>query len=493
VTPPWHLHVFLLITGLYVVVVCLIGLLSYKKTKDEAGFLVAGRSLGPIVGGATLMANQVSAGTTIGVVGFHYFSGISFLWSWVSVWVGWLIAAIFVAPKMRGMAGITLPDYFETRFDSRPLRAMSAILILVAYAVMISAQYQAGGVLFSLITGISYAKAVVLVAATVALYTVLGGMYSNAYVGVLKAVLLIAAYALAVPFLLRSVGGFHSLGYALHAIDTRLTGSWFSVRYLFAISLAVGLGLASAPYEISAFYSLSSKRIARLAIGYSFVFQAFIAVGVLIFGLSARKLVPFLSDPDMATPVLGMNILPVWTGMLVLLAVVVTFTRTGGALLLTTSSAMSHDIYVKFFRPLAREKEKVLAGRISVLCFGAIPALIALRRMNLVNFVVIFASQLLVSFFFAPVVIGLNWKRATRNGAIASMLGGGATCLIWNRLAHPYFLGVDPVEAGLIVSVLFLIMFSLFDKPSPERCLQIFFAPDRRSGAIEGKVGRTGE
>ena len=490
--PTWHLNVFLAITGVYVLVICLIGLSNYKKTKNEAGFLVANRSLGPIIGGATLMANQVSAGTTIGVVGFHYFSGISFLWSWVSVWIGWSIAAIFVAPKMREMAGITLPDYFEARYNSRVLRAISAILIMVAYAVMLSAQYQAGGLLFSLITGISYPKAVALVAATVAIYTVLGGMYSNAYVGMLKAVLLIGAYAAAIPFLLRSVGGLHSLGYALHSIDSRLTGSWFTVRHLFAISLAVGLGLASAPYEISAFYSLSSKRVTRLAIGYSFVFQAFIAVGVLIFGLSMRKLVPFLPNPDMATPVLGMSILPVWIGMLVLLAVVVTFTRTGGALLLTISSAVSHDIYLKFLRPLAGEKEKVLAGRLSALCFGVIPVFIALRRMDLVNFVVIFASQLLVSFFFASVVIGLNWRRATGEGALASMLGGAVACLTWARFAHPYLFGIDPVEAGLVVSILLLIVVSLMAEPSPDRCLSIFFALNERPNGYKG-LGRTGE
>ncbi|HEV2616647.1 MAG TPA: sodium:solute symporter family protein [Candidatus Acidoferrales bacterium] len=487
-TPSWHLRVFLAITGLYVVVVCAIGLWTYRKTKDEAGFLVAGRSLGPIVGGATLMANQISAGTTIGVVGFHYFSGISFLWTWTSVWFGWLIAAILVAPKMREMAGITLPDYFAARFESLALRGVSAILIMVAYAVMLSAQYQAGGLLISMITRMSYSQAVILVAATVAVYTTLGGMYSNAYVGMLKAVLLIGAYVTAVPFLLRSVGGLHALGYALHSIDSRLTGSWFTARHLFAISLAVGLGLACAPYEISAIYSLSSKRVTRLAIGYSFVFQAIIAVGVLIFGLSMRKLVPFLPDPDLATPVLGMSILPVWIGMLALLTVVVTFTRTGGAILLTIASALSHDIYVKFFRPQATEKEKVLAGRLSVLCFGIIPVIIALRRMDLVNFVVIFASQLLVSFFFAPVVIGLNWRRATREGALASMFGGATACLTWNRLAHPYFWGLDPVEAGLIVSILLLIMVSLVTEPASEHSLRIFFAPKNLPATYDNRA-----
>ena len=73
-----HLTAFYAIVGAYLVLVCGIGLYNYRRASTEEGFLAAGRSLGPIIGGATLMANQVSAGATIGMVGFHYFSGISY-------------------------------------------------------------------------------------------------------------------------------------------------------------------------------------------------------------------------------------------------------------------------------------------------------------------------------------------------------------------------------------------------------------------------------
>ena len=146
------------------------------------------------------MANQVGAGATIGMVGFHYYSGISYAWTWPLVWIGWLVCALFVAPKMRGLAGVTLPDYFAARFDSKAARGIAAVFILVAYTVMLSAQYQAGGLLFTLVGGMSYTKAVLLVAGVTTVYTFLGGMYSNAYVGVLKAAMLIGCYVIAVPF-----------------------------------------------------------------------------------------------------------------------------------------------------------------------------------------------------------------------------------------------------------------------------------------------------
>ncbi len=470
-----HLTAFYVIVGAYLVLVCGIGLYNYRRASTEEGFLAAGRSLGPIVGGATLMANQVSAGATIGMVGFHYFSGISYAWTWPLVWIGWVVAALFVAPKIRRVPGLTLPDFFAARFESNWARGIAALFILVVYAVMLSAQYQAGGLLFGLVGGMEYPRAVLLVAGITTAYTVLGGMYSNAYVGMLKAVLLLGSYAIAVPWLLAHVGSVRDIGEALTAIDPRLTGNWFGWRQLIAISMAIGLGLAASPYEISTFYSMQSQRATRMAIGYSFLFQAFIGIGVLLFGLSMRVAMPQLPAPDLATPVLGMSILPPWIGLLVLLAAVVTFTRTGGAILLTVASAVSHDIYVSLFRPGASERAKVLASRLAVITFSAIPVALALRQLDLVNFIVIWAARLMVSFLFIPVVVGLNWRRATRAGAIASMLGGMITCLAWSRFGSPYFLGLDPAEAGVLVSAAMMFAVSLLTSPASESTIRQFF------------------
>lgn len=462
----------------YIVLVCGIGLYSYRRASSSEGFLVAGRSLGPILGGATLMANQVSAGATIGMVGFHYFSGISYAWTWPMVWLGWLVAATLVAPKIRNIKGLTLPDYFAARFDSPAARAVAAVFILIAYTVMLSAQYQAGGLLFQLVGGMPYTQAVLLVAGITTVYTVLGGMYGNAYVGLLKAALLLGGYALAVPYLWQHVGGVSSLGNALHAIDPRLTGNWFGWRQLFAISFAIGLGIAAAPYEISAIYSMQSRRAARLAIGWSFVFQGCIGVGILFFGLAARVAVPHLPNPDLGTPMLGMYLLPGWLGMLVLLAAVVTFTRTGGAILLTAASAVSHDLYGKMLRPDADDRTKVMVSRMAVVVFSAIPVVLAYRQFDLVNFIVIYAAKLTVSFLFIPVLLGLHWRGGTRAGALASMVGGLSTCLLASVVGRPYFFGFDPAEAGVLVSAIAFIGVSALTRPVPAERLRVFF-PDR--------------
>jgi len=469
-------------TILYIVLVIVVGIWSSRKIKDEAGLLVAGRSLGPILGGATLMANQVSAGTTVGIVGFHYFSGFSYAWTWPLAWSGLVIAAIFVAPKMRGFAGITLSDFFAVRFNSSFARVFSSVLIVICYAVMLSAQYQAGALLFGFLTSLAYGWALLLVASITFVYTVLGGMYSNAYLGLFKALILIAAYCCVIPFVIRNEGGLHSLAATLYAVHPKLAGGWFDGRRLISFALALGLGMAAAPYEISAFYSLTTKKATQVAIGYSFLFQTFVAIGVLSCGLSARRYLPYLTNPDLATPALALNILPRWMGALLLIAVVVTLTRAGGALLLTSASAISHDIFLRFFRPDAAEKEKLVVHRVAIAVLSLLPIGIALGKFDLVNFVILFAVKLLAATFFVPVVLGVNWRRATKMGAIAAMAGGFVGVLGWAYFAHPYFLGLEPAEAGILISLILFVAGSLLTKPENEAALEPFFGPRQSLG-----------
>ena len=158
-----------------------------------------------------------------------------------------------------------------------------------------------------------------------------------------------------------------------------------------------------------------------------------------------------------------------------LLAAVVTFTRTGGAILLTAASAVSHDLYGRLLAPEASDGSRGRAGRIAVLLFSAIPVALAFQHLSLVNFIVIYAARLMVSFLFVPVVFGLNWKRATAAGALASMLGGLTTCLVWSVVGHPYLLGLDPAEAGVLVSAALFFGVSLVTHPVGVDVEHVFF------------------
>jgi Na+/proline symporter len=204
----------------YVALLVVIGLYSARQVRSERDYLVAGRRLGPIVLGATLPATQLSAGTAIGTVGYIALYGYQYNWFWVALWTGWLVSMLFVAPKMhefgRTHDGMTIPDIVGARFG-RSLRFVVALIIVVAFLLLFSAEYQGAATVFNLVFGISYIPAVLISAVVVGVYSLSGGLFSVARNDVLQMVVFVAGYVAAAVYALHAAGGAAGLQHRLSA------------------------------------------------------------------------------------------------------------------------------------------------------------------------------------------------------------------------------------------------------------------------------------
>ena len=144
----------LIVTFAYLRSVFGVSIWGYFHTETEEDFLAAGRSIGPWVGGAVLAATQISAGTFVGTLGRHYLTGVSWIWIWFGLWTGWIISAVFVAPKLRRFGALTVADYIGKRFASEGARTLAAALIIITYTILLTAQFQAIGEITSAIFGL---------------------------------------------------------------------------------------------------------------------------------------------------------------------------------------------------------------------------------------------------------------------------------------------------------------------------------------------------
>ena len=140
--------------------------------------------------------------------------------------------------------------------------------------------------------------------------------------------------------------------------------------------------------------------------------------------------------------------------------------------MIVSSSAVSHDIY-GLLKKDATDKQKLFVNKIAVAVLSIFPLIFAVKPFDMVQFIVLVQASMVGSFFFAVVVIGLNWKRATTTGAMFSMIGGLVTVLVWYFLDKPF--GLNEVIPGVMVSIILLIVVSLFTKPVPEKSLEPFF------------------
>lgn len=476
---------YLAVAIAYFLVIGLIVARSYRRSASQVEFLTASRSIGPWVGGATLAATQISAGTFVGTVGLHYSTGVGFAWIWFLLWTGWWVCAAFVAPKLRRSGALTVPDYMGLRYGSKWPRVVAALLIVFAYSLILSAQYQAAGEILHATFGIDPLVPIAIILCSTAVYTLVGGVRAGSNVDLFQMVVMIAGLAVGLPLLIEAAGGIGPSGRVLAALDPRLVGSWFGPGQTIALGLAFGLSMAASPYELARFYSMRDAATTRYAVGVSVLFQFLIGAAVLLMGVLTRVLFPRIASPDQASPTMAFEALPPLAGALFLVVILSAVMSTVNSILIVAGSGLAHDVYGRWIAPALglpnHDRLLVRLNRIAVVLVAIVPVWLALLKLQIVQLIVIEAASFIASIFFASVVIGLNWRRGTSAGAVASMVAGFATCWLWSKpfgihdQLPAWLARFGSVEAGVVVSSIVFLLVSRFTKPVGADALRPFF------------------
>jgi Na+/proline symporter len=215
----------------------------------------------------------------------------------------------------------------------------------------------------------------------------------------------------------------------------------------------------------------------RHAIGISMAAQAVIGSCVMILGIGMRALFPVLPSADQASSIMASTVMSPVLGSLFLIVMVSAIMSSVNSTLLVTGGAFAHDLYKRLVNPGASQRRLIWVNRISIVVLGTLPFWFASRKLADVQAIVVQQAKFIASFFFVPVVIGLNWRRGTREGAIACMVAGFLGCLGWTfvqqrNLAPP---GIDAVEVGVVLSALTFVVVSRATPPTARENLRIFF------------------
>ncbi len=475
---------------LYFLVVFAIGWYSMRHTRNEADYWIAGGRLGWAVGGATLAATHTSAGTFIGTIGVMYTVGWSFGWLVLSIPLAYWFTAAVLAPRFTRVRELTLPAFMETRYYSRGIRSLSALIILVATVVYVQAQIVAGGLVANVVFGIPVKWGMIGFTAILLAYTVIGGMIAVVYTDFVQLAIMVVGVVVAVPLAVRQVGGWEDLFRMASTVNPH-TFTWEGLpgTLLFTMGLAFMLGSVATPEKLVRLYAMKDMRTIRRGILFAIVVITGVNLLVFILSLASVVLFPSLPTGDLAMPMIARAVLPSALGALMLAAVTSAMMSTVDSLLIVAGSALSFDIYQTVLRPGAPERQRILVDRLGILLVGVTPVILLLSGVGegeLVQFIVLLFTALMASAFFMPVVMGVYWRRATREGAAAAMVGGVAVAFLWKAFGSP---AVDPVLPGFVTSAVLLVGVSLLTPPPPETALEPYF-PGRKEGSVaEGTIG----
>lgn len=474
------MSVSLVVFGLYFALVFLIGWLSLRKTDNADDYWIAGGELGWVLGGATMAATHTSAGTFIGTIGVIHTVGWSFGWLILSVPMGYFVMAAVLAPRFTRVRKLTLPGFIETRYDSKMARGVAAVIILVAATVYIQAQIVAGGLVANIVFGISPTQGMILFTLILLAYTVIGGMIAVVYTDFLQLVIMTAGILIAVPLTIRHLDGFTNLLDYAGAMNS-LTFSWDGMpkMLLFTMGLAFFLGGVATPEKVVRLYAMKDMRTIRRGVLFTIVIVTVMILLVATVALGSIVLFPKLPTGDLAMPIVARAILPPVVGALLLAAITSAMMSTVDSLLIVAGSALSEDIYHTLIHPEATHERRLVVARVGIFVVGTVPLLMTLSGVSdgeLVQFIVLLFTALMASSFFMPVIGGLYWRRANKQGAIAAMIGGLTTAMAWEALGPE---GIDPVLPGFLVSGALLFIVSLLAAAPPASATDPYFSRAR--------------
>ncbi len=494
-----------------------LGIAVWARVGTTSGFYVAGQGVSAVSNGMATAADWMSAASFIsmaGLIAFMGHDGAVYLMGWTG---GYVLLALLLAPFLRKFGQYTVPDFVGARYYSSTARIVAVVAAIFISFTYVAGQMRGVGVVFSRFLGVPVETGVVLGMGIVAFYAVLGGMKGVTYTQVAQYCILIFAYLVpAIAIALVLTGNplpQAALGDVLPRLDglseeLGLTGysspfTELSMMNVLFITVALMVGTAGLPHVIVRFYTVRTVRGARWSAGWALLFIALLyttAPAIAVFAkytilttLAGQSLeqvaaVPWVQN-WMQTGLITlqdangdglMQAAELFGGAgltasidrdIIVLALpeiarlapyIVALVAAGGlaaalstasGLLIVISSAVAHDVYGHLINPDASERVRLRVGRLAVGGAVIVAGFFGIYPPGFVAEVVAFAFGLAAASFFPVLLLGIFWKRATREGAIAGMITGlGFTALMILLIRTPQILQFMELENPVIPS-----------------------------------------
>lgn len=500
----WYLWVIL---G-YLLVLAGFNFYRARQIKTQEDFMVAGRKLSLTTMVFTLVCTWIGSGTFIAGAEYAYYAGWSSIWMPAGAFLG--IAIIyFVAARIRTFGQYTVGDILEVRYGPFA-RLFGAIALVVAFTTIVAYQFRAGGYILNVVTDgrVSLEVGQALAAAFVISFVAIGGMVAVAHTDLPNGIIIVLACCLALPFVVVAAGGWAGITSSLPAghfdVFSADFGKYPALKGL-AYFLSTLLLLMGVQSMYQKFYSANSARDAKRAVAIWIVGTIVVETVVIAIAVFAAAYnIQHATSWEPRTMVLNAarHMVPAPVGVLLLAAACAVVLSTGMNYLLSSSSNVIHDVYQRMVRRTdSTDQAKMIAlQKVFVVILGAVAF-----SMIFIPTVLGLPISVLQYSYFAYTVYGvavtpalfaaLTWRRATRQGGLASIIGGFVTTvfleLVLPRVAPSVMqaaqgqtgasvFGSDPwgipsIYPAAIISIGLLVVVSLLTPPPTEAQLAPIF------------------
>lgn len=472
-----------------------IGAYSSRSIKDTRDYYSAAGRMPWYMLVGTFMASNVSAGLFLGATNASAQNGYAMWAAFFPTCIGYLLCIGFVAIWIRRLSDryeiMDLSDLFYHRFrrQGKLIRSVSSIIIVFAYLPVLIAQFIALASIISVLLDVSYAGSLLAISLVVVSYTLLGGMLGVIRADGVQFIILLVGLLVAVPMALSAAGegevnvGWQRISRLPEIFEWTTPGlPWFAVLgqlvWLFAIPVQ--------PHLVSRFLAARTERDIVISLPICVGLTLFIYTATIPLGLAGRILEPDLESGAYYYVVMAVNHFPVLVGALALAGIASAALSTCSTVLLIAGQTVSRQVLQRL--PMPGWFTPMYGARAGVLIIGVATWLIAAIQPLGIFWLVVLSASLLASGFFVPLFLGMLWRRASAEGAVAAMLTGtlsAVTVYLVNGLFGTH-LFISEVFAGLAMSLIIMVVIS-FKSPASEQEMAVLDYARKLPAAFESR------
>ena len=498
-----------------------IGLYCRKHSTDVNGFVLGGRNVGPWLTAFAYGTSYFSAVVFVGYAGqFGWKYGIAATWAGVgNAFLGSLLAWYILGRRTRiitqHLDSATMPQFFESRFDSEKLKLAASAIIFVFLIPYTASLYNGLSRLFSMAFNIDYSVCVIVMAVLTGIYVIAGGYMATAINDFIQGLIMIVGIIAVISAVLKGFGGFEGAIEELSKVSdpavSDVPGIFASLFgpdpvNLLGVVLLTSLGTWGLPQMVQKFYAIKNEKSINKGMIISTVFALIVAGGCYFLGgfgrLFSDKVNVAKEGYDAIIPTMLSDLSPFLIAVVVILVLSASMS-TLSSLVLTSSSTLTLDFIKGKIVKNMKEKTQLTIMRILIVVFIAISVIIAIiqYRSN-----VTFIAQLmgvswgaLAGAFLAPFLYGLYSKKITAASVWVNFIFSTAVMLL-NTVAKDYFPVIlrSPINAGafcMIAGLIIVPIVSLFTKaPSKEHIDKVFSCYDRKvTVSVTDSIGEISE
>lgn len=499
-TTIWILAAF----AAYMTMMLLIGAAYMKTGKSSEEYFLGGRNLGGWVVALSAQASDMSGWLLMGLPGSVYALGTGQCWIAVGLFLGTVANWLIISGRLRRYTivannSLTLPAYFENRFHDKKqiLLGISSVVIVIFFLVYTASAFASGGKLFSTVFGCSYHVSLTIGAVIILAYTFMGGFMAVCVTDFIQGTLMLIALVTVPVAAYALIGG--EIGTVLEQTGVNAANflsvmrngdnSFTAVEII--SQLAWGLGYCGMPHILVRFMAVRNQKELNKSKGIAIIWVAISLAFAIVIGVIGRAyLFPMILGADggstetvfieMITKIFTQDIrLPIIAGLF-LCGILAAIMSTADSQLLVTASSMSEDIYKGIIKKNASEKNVMRMSRYTVLAVAVLAYIIAWDPNSSIMGLVSNAWAGLGAAFGPTVLMSLFWRRCNLQGAIAGIISGGLTVIIWDYipLAGGQTLGavtgLYSLAIGFLISIVLIVIVSLCTKAPDETILAEF-------------------